>query len=188
MEHLRVFVASTSVHKVNPVRDILQEWHPDRRVEVSGVKAKSSINEQPIGAEETLLGALNRLNHTKEMIGSQPYDRIVAIENGILPVNLGREMRFLDQGWVIVETKSGLSVVSHSTGIEFPSAAFLEAQRRGFGTTTVGSVLAELTEGLDSTDPHKNLTNFRISRAEMLNQAIRAALGQLEYKEKNESK
>merc|ERR1711924_75075 len=54
--------------------------------QVIGVKAASDINEQPFGHEETILGAQNRLKHTK---AAQPdCDFYISIENGVFEVTV----------------------------------------------------------------------------------------------------
>ena len=71
----------------------------------------------------------------------------------------------------------GKSFMSTSAGVEFPKEAVETARFKGFDSTTVGSVIAE-TMGGSSTDPHSFLTGGKVSRKEILSQAIESVLAQ----------
>lgn len=176
-----IFVGTTSKQKLAAVEQVMGEIYPEGKFEIKGVKADSQINKQPVGHEETLQGALNRLAETKELIGSTGFDLIITMENGIFPVKIGNNIHWFDFCWVIGEDNLGNQALAHSTGLEFNQDYVKEALRRGFDTTTVGSVISELT-GTDSANPHSDLTNKLISRAEILRQSIKTVLGQLQKK------
>lgn len=148
---------------------------------VRGVKAASGINEQPLGNEETIQGALNRLAHAKEL--APGADFYAAIENGLLEVPCGgEETRFFDVGWVVLERSSdGWRGMAPSLGVQF-DARWVEAAQRsdgGFATTTAGSVIAQDVAGVHKQDPHAWLTGGTLGRPVLLEQAALAALGQL---------
>ena len=182
---MNIFVASTSKHKVDAVKNVSQKIFVNEEVHVAGQKAASGINEQPVGNEETLLGAMNRLEALKKIIGTTVYDLLVSFENGVILVQVGGTEKWFDLGWVFVEDKSGKQGIAHSIGIEFDAQYVQEAHEKGFETTTVGSVIAAHT-GADSTDPHSYLTNGALSRSQMLSDSYRAALGQVLRREKSE--
>merc|ERR1719240_671852 len=119
-------------------------------VTVDGVKAESRINEQPLGHEETLQGALNRLEHTKGL--SPSADFYVAIENGIFCIPVNGTERFFDLAWVVVERAcDGQQAFSHSSGLEFDSGLVHEVEGsdgKGFIGNTVGSRIAEVVPGV----------------------------------------
>lgn len=127
------------------------------------------VNEQPVGIEEALRGAVNRMNQISVV---PDYDYYVAMENGIEEVG----PTWMDFAMVIVANKSGIRYIAKSAGVVFPSLYVLEAQRRGFETTTVGMIVAERLGGNDA-DPHYTLTGIR--REEILTQAVNIALGQI---------
>ena len=192
-----VAVASQATIKVEAVRAAFEGLGlGSREISVVGIGGvKSGVNEQPLGLEETAAGALNRVQHAKEL--AREADIVVAFENGIMPVNMkpsyscaGAKARMMqdhvlayyDLAWVVVEqVKSGRRWWSHSVGVEI-QAKFVEAARRhpsgGFATTTVGSLMAEDT-GCDKQDPHNALTSGLCPRALLLQNALLAALGQL---------
>ena len=77
--------------------------------------------------EETILGAQNRLKHTK---AAQPdCDYYVSIENGVVEVAVSGELRYYDLAWVIMEERGGGCSMAHSVGVEFDRSD-VEAARR----------------------------------------------------------
>ena len=80
----------------------------------------------------------------------------------------------------MIEDSRGKRSWAVSAGVEFPQNSVKEAKRRGFDKTTVGSVIAE--SGGEATDPHSFLTHGLVSRKDLLQQALRIALGQLPKK------
>lgn len=180
-----ILVASTNAHKLAAVREAARTVFPGQELNVRGIKAASDINEQPVGHQETVRGAMNRLQNLKAIAAQTRCDLYVSLENGIFPVNVGDQETWFDVGWVVVEDAAGNKSLSHSTGIEIGHGDVKEAQRRGFDQTTAGSMIAERT-GADSTDPHAHLTNGHVPRSEMLKQALMAAFGQHQKKSAKE--
>lgn len=170
------YVTSLSPHKINPTYNAFMRSYPGILFNVQGKKAPSNINEEPIGHEETIEGVMNRIESVEKDIGDAPYGFIVSIENGLHKVNIRGRERWFDLAWVGVKRQGGELYLAHSTGIEFPIEFVEEAKNRGFATTTVGTVIAELTRA-SATDPHGFLTNYLISREETIELAIRSALG-----------
>jgi len=175
---MEIFVASTSKHKLEAVNNVANTLFPESKPKIEGRKTASEINEQPVGHEETVRGALNRLENLKKVIGETRYDILVALENGIFPIKIREREAWFDLACVVVEDAEGNQSFAHSTGVEFDAQTVEEARKKGFETTTVGSLIAERT-GADSTDPHSYLTNQIVSRREMLEQALKTAMGQL---------
>eukprot|EP00929_Paragymnodinium_shiwhaense_P001983 TRINITY_DN102183_c0_g1_i1.p1 TRINITY_DN102183_c0_g1~~TRINITY_DN102183_c0_g1_i1.p1 ORF type:complete len:278 (-),score=31.37 TRINITY_DN102183_c0_g1_i1:20-853(-) len=118
-----------------------------RQCNVQGVRAASGVGEQPLGHEETLQGAANRLDAAKLMRPGADY--YVAIESGISEVWVPRsasslipsvdprsspscegspsqagDLRYFDTGWVMVErgTPSKLQPASNGLRAVAPSA------------------------------------------------------------------
>eukprot|EP01139_Manchomonas_bermudensis_P023756 Amastigsp_a841514_22.p1 type:complete len:178 gc:universal Amastigsp_a841514_22:853-1386(+) len=170
-----VLVGSASPIKVNAVKACL----PGDTV-VHGVAAASGINEQPVGSAETLHGALNRLKNTIQATPDVAWTYAVAMENGILetPLPDGSAV-WTDFAWVVVERAAdGKRSYAQSASIEFPLEFVERARARGFDRTTVGSVIATAT-GCNKQDPHAFLTGGARTRAAILEDAIKLALGQL---------
>jgi len=84
----------------------------------------------------------------------------------------------VDLAVVVVITPDGRQIVTTSTGIQLPEACVIEAQQRGFASTTVGLIMSEKFGG-NKADPHTTVTKGAISRKETLVVALIAALKQL---------
>lgn len=141
-----VFVGSLSKHKLPGAEGAIKEVFDDVETKVFAYNAKSSINEQPEGHEETIKGAFNRLKDLKRLVvesrGAVKDAIFIAIENGIFPVEVQGKERWFDLAWVVIEDTEGNQSISHSGGIEFDSDYVEEAKKRGFETTTVGSIIS----------------------------------------------
>lgn len=141
------------------------------------------MSEQPFGHEETIRGALNRLENAKKDQQLE-YDFIASVENGIFQVEISGQDHFYDIGWIVLEHKKGVRIITSSLAIEFPLEAIQAAQKEGFKTKTVGSVLAERFRCKEA-DPHAFLTAQFTDRETILTQAVEAALGQYFFQYRN---
>ncbi len=180
-----IFVASTSEHKIGATRDAAKIAFHGKTLNIKGHKAASGINEQPIGNEETLQGAFNRLTNLKTVIGGTRYDLLVAMENGLFVVNMNGTDMWIDSGWVIAQDADGRQAIAQTAGVPFPTADVEIARAEGFATVTAGSVIAR-QPGVDGTNPHGYLTNSLVHRTETLKQAILAAMGQIQMQAKKQ--
>lgn len=82
---LEIYVASECIDKLEAVRRMFGTI--DKNVTIYGLKGiKSGVNEQPFGIDETLKGAMNRIDMAIDSIGhSNKTNRIfISIENGIV--------------------------------------------------------------------------------------------------------
>ncbi len=177
---IKIFVASTSKHKLSAVKRAATEVLGEKGVEVEGVKVPSGVNEQPVGWREIIKGAKNRLDSLKREIKKEgkPYEYLVAIENGIIFIQTKEEEKWFDVGAVLVEDVKGKQQLSFTGFVEMPKALVDKAKQLGFETTTVGSLIAQKYGG-EGTDPHSILTRNAVSRRELLTSAVKVAFGQL---------
>lgn len=165
-EPLKICLGSTSIHKKEAVLEAGKIL--GLNIELKEVGAESGVNAQPYGFEETHAGALNRAKGTLVESGA---NMALGIENGIVQVG----DKHIDVAVVVVLLKDGRSFVGTSAGIEFPETAVEGARQQGFETVTVGSIIAK-TLGGSETDPHSFLTGGKVSRRELLTEAVVAVL------------
>jgi non-canonical (house-cleaning) NTP pyrophosphatase len=136
-----------------------------------------------VGYAEGKQGAWNRLrsasDHVLGVEGEADAFYVVAIEDYIQELSEGE---WWDIAFVVVmrrtRQREGAHAESLSLAIRFPTAAVVEARRRGFDAVTAGDVLAEQT-GCSRKDPHGSLTGGLFPRGRLLEGAIAAALAQL---------
>lgn len=170
----KIVLGTTSVHKIDAAKGACALLGLD--ADVSGVKAASGQNEQPIGFEETYGGALARAKGAQAVDGSAVA---VGVENGVFRFGGDDGKKHaVDFAVVVVVLPDGRESVATSLGMEYPDACVVEAERRGFETTTIGSVFAERFGG-DPTDPQSVMSEGRAPRVKLLTDTIAQALGDL---------
>ena len=185
---IRILVGSRSAMKLSAVEGGASKSFPGRAVEVVGCKGVSLVNEQPVGHEETVQGAVNRMTACREALEEGAHTNetetyLLCIENGIVETLPGE---WYDVAWVVLETQEGVRVKVHSLGVPFPARCVEEAKGRGFAKCTAGQVMAEAGLVTTHDDPHVSLTAGVLKRSELLTEAVRAAFGLL-FKRKEQS-
>lgn len=164
--------------KVRALEAALQLKFPIKTPEILSHPCPSRVPEQPLGEEETALGSWNRAFGGHQWVLSQSLKDTysLGIENGL---------RFVPEGplWedfprLALILPDGSYLLGSGISVVFPNWAVEEARKRGFGTVTVGSVLAEMT-GCPKDDPHGYLTHGLWPRSAILTQAIYDLLLQL---------
>lgn len=78
--HIKVIVGSKNPVKVNAANSAISALYLDATVSCEGIHAPSGVADQPMSSEETLKGALNRVNYCKQQIDADFY---VAMEGGV---------------------------------------------------------------------------------------------------------
>jgi len=166
---MKITLDSSSKHKIEAVKKACVSVGID--AEFSVTKTPSGVREQPVGFEETFRGALARAKGARK---ADPRAVAIGIESGIF--------RFggttLDMAIIAILTPDGRQIIASSAGFEFPEEYVKIAEARGFESTTVGSVIAEKFGG-DSTDPHSALSGGKVSRSEILAEALALGLRQI---------
>jgi non-canonical (house-cleaning) NTP pyrophosphatase len=150
--------------------------------EVVGVKAPSGVNEQPVKSKENdeiLEGATNRARHTVLDIPIEYVSRSlqIGIENGIEFTKSSTTALVIDLASVVIIDENNVWYFANSAGMPVNYGDVEEARERGFDKHTVASVTHEHT-GCDATDATPHYTGGRMTRVELLKQAIKLALCQ----------
>jgi len=172
-KEITITLGSTSKHKLTAVKQACEQL--GLTASLVGVKAASGQNEQPVGLSETFQGALNRAQGAK---AQNPKAIAIGIEGGIFITDSEQLPLTVDLAVIVVLTPDGRRIITTTPGIVFPEDYVEIAKKRGFITTTVGSVIAEKLGG-DPTDPHSTLTNRAVSRSKTLVDGLVVALTQL---------
>lgn len=186
-DRIKVLVASTAAAKLVAVERALNAV-------VIGRKTDSFVSEQPVGLEETLAGAKNRLqmmvvNEDLPEGQSSPFTYAVAIENGIVLASTSSSTPAPSEVWIdlavvcVQNLQTGAQAYSTSCGVQIPSqfvGEWLEDGRDG----TVGTLIAS-HQGGDKQDPHALLTGGTFPRARLLEEAVKVAVACLDASEPN---
>lgn len=169
---LKIIVGTKSNHKLRAVAQACKRIKM-KPVTINGVKTDSGQDEQPVGFEATYDGAFTRAQSAREQ--NADHNIAIGIESGIFPFP-GKPT--LDMAVIVILTKENTQIITTSAGIVFPEEYVTEARKKGFETTTVGSMITKKLGG-DPTDPHSVLTNGKISRKDTLVDALAVALKQI---------
>jgi non-canonical (house-cleaning) NTP pyrophosphatase len=162
-----------------------------RAITIYGYKADSGVNEQPVGDDETVRGAWNRISHLMRdwrRVSRDQASILISIENGIVQTPARRVVgddkslsplnEWLDVAWIAVQDgESGETFFTSSASTPCNSDVVAAAAAKGFDTTTVGDIMAERYPSSDTKDPHFVLTGGVTRRSDILEEALIIALG-----------
>ena len=172
MRKIKIILGSGSAVKFDAVSAACRSCFNQTHYDLSGDSVRSGQAEQPIGLSAMYNGALARAKGAAKVHS----DAIaIGIENGIT-VSLDENV-FIDLAVIVVLTRTR-KIVTTSQGIEIPGEFVDKTEKRGFGKTTVGQIIAEELGG-DPADPHKTLLEGKSSREKILEEAVLLALNQL---------
>ncbi|BBN82939.1 non-canonical purine NTP phosphatase [Pseudoalteromonas sp. A25] len=60
---IKVLVGSQNPVKINAAKSVIARYFPNHQIDCQGVHAPSGVPEQPLGEDETRIGAQNRVSH-----------------------------------------------------------------------------------------------------------------------------
>jgi len=162
MSALKILVASANPAKIKAVASAFQQVFPDQRLEVSGLATESGVAAQPMTSEETLLGAMNRV----QALATMDADYRVAIEAG-----LDGDLTF---AWMVIEHQGKIGK-SRSASLMLPPQALL-ALHQG---QELGDVMDELFNQRNVKQQGgaiAMLTGHQLTRSSVYHQALVLAL------------
>ena len=84
---MRIIVTSTNPVKINAAREAFVVMFPNEECNVLGCESHSGVPDQPMGEEETRMGARNRVAHALRDHGSADF--LIGIEGGIIDTGTG---------------------------------------------------------------------------------------------------
>lgn len=181
-----VIIASTSDIKVNATRQFFSSDPEFKNASIiyDPVKANSNIAEQPIGLQNGILGATNRINNVKqfqEKYGSSSKSIIyyVSIENFFSEMPATGDPT--DHALVIIESPDGKQNMYLSDGVQISRDIYEIVVNPGNFTadntgtrSTIGEYLA-FTYRINSADWFAFVTNKPYDRAEQIASAFEHA-------------
>ena len=161
----KVYLSSQSKIKLEAVslglRDIGMKY------QIIGLDVKSSVSEQPIGLDETIEGAENRITALKKQVdGKGKYEYLVSIESGL--IYNSEKNNYFDLGVCIIENFKGERETSLSAGIHIPTDIAEDVIQ---GNLDLGPYVMKKYSA-EEKDPVYIFTNKKITRAQLLQQAV----------------
>ncbi|NMP78550.1 inosine/xanthosine triphosphatase [Pseudoalteromonas arctica] len=137
-QQLKIIVGSKNPVKINAAKHIFTMYFPECIIDCEGVNAPSGVPDQPIGADETRIGAQNRVNYCKKHHHAHYY---VAMEGGAEQFSYGAATF----AYVVIDNALN-QVVGRSSNLPLPQVlynALLKGEELGdvmdkaFNTTNV---------------------------------------------------
>jgi inosine/xanthosine triphosphatase len=98
----KIIIASKNPVKIDSTYAGFVKMFKDEIFEIEGLSVESGVSDQPMGEEETLTGAKNRVNNVSLL--SLNADYWVGIEGGSKVVGEGMETF----AWVVIKSKNGI--------------------------------------------------------------------------------
>ena len=93
----KIIIASKNPAKIKAVENAFSKVFPNEVFEYEGVSVPSGVPDQPIGEEETLLGAENRVKNAKSKFKA---DYWVGLEGGV--ANSGNQLEAF--AWMVIQS------------------------------------------------------------------------------------
>lgn len=177
MEPIIFALGSTSPHKVEAAQAAFRRigsWsggHPE--LQLRTVAVASGVPPQPIGLDQTRLGAWLRAEAALRAVPEAQH--AIGIESGIVDIS-ETLFRYVDLSVVALVTRPGTAPVVYTTspGVPVPVKFVLQSidtQQQ----VEAGKFYAE-EHGCDPTDMTSDLSRGVLSRADLIEQAVFAAL------------
>ena len=110
----KIIVASKNPVKIESTKDAFTKMFPDQVFKFEGLSVESGVSNQPMGEEETLIGAINRVNNVSVL--SPKADYWVGIEGGSKIVGEGMEAF----AWVVVKSNIGIRSQGRTASFYLP--------------------------------------------------------------------
>ena len=115
---MKVLVGSTNPVKIESVKEAFSMFFKDVDVDVSGVGVESGVSDQPLGEEETRMGARNRAVKLFNEVGTGVIDYGVGLEGGVVEI----DGTLFECAWCVVRDKDGVEGIGGGLYFELPSA------------------------------------------------------------------
>jgi len=186
-----ILFGSRSQTKLKAVRNAADKLFRKVKLELLIYDASSEINSQPIGQEETIKGAINRLENTKKLHregkdSKIEYDYVIGIESGLINIKNNWlkdkdsvDNQWLDLAYIVIEHKSGVKLIEQSATVEFPYQAVVKAEKAGYDKNTAADFMKDLyfergvdADELNTKDPHKFLLDYTSNRMDIIASAL----------------
>jgi inosine/xanthosine triphosphatase len=165
----RVAVASTNPVKIETTKLGFSKMFPSEVFQVEGVSAKSNVPDQPMGEEETLRGATNRVENVSVIVTDADY--WVGIEGGLTKVEGEMEA----YAWIVVKSKDG-KIGKGRTGSFFLPKKMVELVKTGKELGEADDIVFGKVNSKQANGTVGNLTNDVITRTSYYEPAVILAL------------
>lgn len=160
----KIIVASANPAKISAVASAFSQAFPEQSFTVEGISVASEVREQPLCADETLLGARNRVKNARKL--QADADFYVGLEAGI-----DGDFTF---AWMVIENHKQRGE-ARSASLPLPPIA-LEKIQQGIELGDVMDDMFNQQNVKQKGGAIAMLTNHTLSRSSVYQQALILAL------------
>ena len=164
----KVFIASKNPVKINSAKIGFEKMFPNDNFKFESVSVQSDVSDQPIGEQETTLGALNRANNAHNAVPNADY--WVGIEGGIEKSSEGLGAF----SWIVI--KSNDTVSKARTGSFFLPKKITELINNGKDLGEASGIVFKQTNIKQESGAIGLLTGNIIDRTSFYSEAVVLAL------------
>lgn len=166
---MKIVVGSENPAKIAAVQDGFSAMFSNESIEIRGINVESGVPSQPIGREETIIGATNRAKRVLEKMSD--IDFAVGVEAGIEEIG-GKIGAF---AWMVVISKEGV-VGKGEAGVFFLPESISKLIRSGVELGIAADRVFDVKNSKHSTGTVGILTKNALNRPEYYRQAVILAL------------
>ena len=116
MTTITVLVGSVNPVKISAAQSVFESYFPNNNIDCTGIHAPSGVPEQPLGEEQTRVGAENRVKHLQQ---HHQADFYCAMEGGAHEFSYGPATF----AYVVIANNAHISV-NRSGNLPLPKAIF----------------------------------------------------------------
>lgn len=165
----KIIVASKNPVKIDSTKAGFTKMFKDEIFEIEGLSVESGVSNQPMGEEETLTGAKNRVNKVYSL--SPKADYWVGIEGGSKVVGEGMETF----AWVVIKSKNGMISQGRTASFYLPKE-IVTLVRMGKELGEADDIVFKRTNSKQSNGAVGILTDDVLTRADYYETAVILAL------------
>ena len=165
---IHVFIGSQNPVKINSVQLGFTKMFPDLEFSFQGIGVDSGVSNQPLSEEETITGAINRVEN---LFHQEPQaDYWVGIEGGSKIVDSGMETF----AWVVIKSENKIS--KSRTSSFFLPKKIIQLINQGIELGEADDIIFNRKNSKQSNGAIGILTNDIITRTSYYEQAVIMAL------------
>ena len=165
----KIIIASKNPVKIDSTREGFVKMFKDEIFEIEGLSVDSGVSDQPMGEEETLIGAKNRVNNVS--ILSPEADYWVGIEGGSKVVGKGMETF----AWVVIKSKNGVVSQGRTASFYLPKE-IVALVKKGIELGEADDIVFKRSNSKQSNGAVGILTGDVLTRADYYETAVILAL------------
>lgn len=168
---MKIAIGTKNPLKTAATQQAFEQWFSGQEIECIGVSVPSGVAEQPMTAEESIQGAMNRAEAILREVPDAMYG--IGLEAGLEEVN----GQWFVSGWVAITSQSGTTYVASSGRAPVLAEVMKLVLEKGYELGAADDEIFQLANSKQVNGYIGILTNNIITRTDGFRDAIITALG-----------